>query len=119
MTSNSDNPSSSTSAVERAIEEWLTSHLTVHRDRGVDAPGVLEQYTPVELLALVQRVLARSPRLAASARRLALFDQFRLTFELVRGSSPALPHPAAVRSAIGVAHQPPACFAPRRSRRPR
>ena len=79
------------------LEAWLVSHL-------VGAPAklalysassfpVLPQRTGSERLALLRQLLDRQPALALAARRLPVYDQFKLTLELLRGSD--VVHPEA------------------------
>jgi hypothetical protein len=83
------------------VERWLVEHLCPS-STVVEGATRLPSLTVSELLAAVRTVLAVRPALAQAAHQLSVFDQFRLTLELVRASGlapdsrPDLAQPAAV-----------------------
>jgi len=75
------------------LERWLAAHL-LDPASPTPQPTTLPRQTTVERLVLLQDILEQRPALAHAARRLAMYDQFRLTLELLRGTR----QPAATRA---------------------
>jgi hypothetical protein len=81
------------------LENWLAAEL--FGTPAADAPSsFLSHLAPSQRTHLLYDLLGRRPGLAAAARRLSLYDQLRLTVELVDGTRstatvPAQRHPHA------------------------
>jgi hypothetical protein len=70
------------------LESWLAAEVS--GTPTADAPSsFLSHLDPLQRTRMLYDLLDRRPALAAATRRLALYDQLRLSVELVRGATSA------------------------------
>ena len=94
------------------IARWLTARLSGGEEQTL---ADLENLSPIDRLQQINSVLQLNAHLAHAARRLPTLDQFEVTLELVRRSTPA----AVARFTVARTIAPCRCARRPRRRRPR